>query len=166
MNTGHGRVVALSTSLRKGQPKRNAPRARFVQDWGIEGDVHAGTWHRQVSLLAIESIETMRAAGLHVRPGAFAENVTTENIDLPALRVGDRLRVGAALLEITQIGKECHQRCAIYEQAGDCVMPREGIFARVIEGGVVEVGDAVEPADGRSDTGADAEAGRRGADNA
>lgn len=139
----HGRVVAVSISRKKGIPKTNVDAVRLREDWGVEGDVHAGTWHRQVSLLALESIRKMRAKGLNVRPGAFAENLTTEFIDLPHLQVGDRIRIGESELEITQIGKECHARCAIYYRAGDCVMPREGVFARVIRGGAVAKGDAV-----------------------
>uniref|UniRef100_UPI00261BA119 MOSC domain-containing protein n=1 Tax=Geobacter sp. TaxID=46610 RepID=UPI00261BA119 len=110
---------------------------------GIVGDAHAGEWHRQVSLLAKESIEKMRAMGLDVDNGDFAENITTEGINLPSLPVGTRLTVGVTLLEVTQIGKECHTRCAIFYQAGDCVMPKEGIFARVITGGVVRPGDPI-----------------------
>jgi molybdopterin adenylyltransferase len=138
-----GRVVAISTSEKKGTPKTNVPSARLVAEWGIEGDAHAGRWHRQVSLLALESIEKMRQRGVAVRPGAFAENITTEGIDLLERQVGDHLAIGSAVLEITQIGKECHARCAIFYRAGDCVMPREGIFARVIRGGEIRVGDAV-----------------------
>ena len=139
----HGTIVALSVSKRKGMRKANVPAAVFIEQWGIEGDAHAADWHRQVSLLAIESIRTMQAKGLTVGPGDFAENVTTEWIDLPHLQIGERIQLGAVLLEITQIGKECHTRCAIYRQAGDCVMPREGVFARVLRGGVVTVGEAV-----------------------
>ena len=138
-----GIVAAISISERKGIPKTNVPSARLVPEWGIQGDAHAGNWHRQVSLLAVESIEKMRAKGLNVGPGAFAENITTEFIDIPHLQVGDRVRIAGAELEITQIGKECHSRCAIFEAAGDCVMPREGIFGRVVIGGTVRVGDHV-----------------------
>lgn len=140
-----GRIVAVSLSARRGEKKTPVAEALLVAERGIEGDAHAGAGHRQVSLLAAESIEKMRAAGLRVGPGAFAENLTTEGIDLPSLPVGSLLRVGPdAVLEITQIGKECHQRCAIYEQAGDCVMPREGVFARVRTGGRVRTGDPIE----------------------
>jgi MOSC domain-containing protein YiiM len=114
----------------------------------VDRDAHAGPGHRQVSLLAMESIEKMRGKGVEVGPGDFAENVTVEGIDLAGLTVGDRLLVGEALLEISQIGKECHDRCAIYFQAGDCVMPREGVFARVLRGGTVAPGDPVVKADG------------------
>ncbi|MFA6028611.1 MAG: MOSC domain-containing protein [Elusimicrobiota bacterium] len=140
-----GKIVAVSLSARRGEKKTPVAEALLVAERGLEGDAHAGAGHRQVSLLAAESIEKMRAAGLRVGPGAFAENLTTEGIDLPSLPVGSLLRVGPdAVLEITQIGKECRQRCAIYEQAGDCVMPREGIFARVRTGGRVRPGDRVE----------------------
>lgn len=138
-----GCVRAISISARKGIPKKNVQEAVLRKEWGIEGDVHAGNWHRQVSILAMESIEKMRAKGLNVRPGAFAENITTEFIDVPHLTVGDRIHFGDTELEITQIGKECHTRCAIYFAAGDCVMPREGIFARVIRGGAIRIGDPV-----------------------
>lgn len=119
----------------------------------MRDDAHAGPGTRQVSLLAEESIAKMRAKGLSVGPGDFAENVTVAGIVLPALAIGTCLRVGAALLEITQIGKECHDRCAIFLQAGDCVMPREGIFARVVRGGEVAAGDAVEVADAGEEAG-------------
>jgi molybdopterin adenylyltransferase len=138
-----GRVVALSVSERKGMAKSNVPAARLVEDWGLEGDAHAGKWHRQVSLLAMESVRKMQAKGAPVGPGAFAENITTEHLDLLSLKIGDRLTIGEAELEITQLGKKCHARCAIFEQVGDCVMPREGIFARVLRGGEVRVGDRV-----------------------
>jgi MOSC domain-containing protein YiiM len=136
------RVVAVCTSEQKGTRKKNVGEAEIVVG-GLAGDAHAGDWHRQVSLLALESIDKMRAKGLQVGPGDFAENITTEGIDLTALPVGTRLRVGDAALEVTQLGKVCHTRCAIYYQAGDCVMPREGIFGRVLAGGLVKVGDDV-----------------------
>jgi MOSC domain-containing protein YiiM len=110
----------------------------------VDQDAHAGPGHRQVSLLAVESIAKMKAKGLSVGPGDFAENITVEGIDLVSLRPGERLRSGEALLEITQIGKECHDRCAIYHQAGDCVMPKEGVFARVLHGGTLRAGDPME----------------------
>ena len=139
-----GEVVAVCVSRRKGTVKKNVGRARLRVDWGIEGDAHAGDWHRQVSLLAWESIEKMRAQGLNVREGSFAENITTRGLELHALPVGTRMRLGSALVEVTQIGKLCHTKCAIFKMVGDCVMPREGIFVRVLEGGEVAVGDAVE----------------------
>ncbi len=142
--TTSGRVIAVSVSKEKGVPKTNVDKVSLVEEWGIKGDAHAGNWHRQVSFLALESIDKIRAKGLDVAPGAFAENITTEFVDVPHLKVGQRVRVGDAELEITQIGKECHSRCAIYYQAGDCVMPREGVFARVVSGGDVQVGDKIE----------------------
>jgi MOSC domain-containing protein YiiM len=125
--------------------KKPGTRGTLVFDRGLETDAHAGDWHRQVSLLALESIEKMQAAGLDVGPGDFAENITTSGIDLLALPIGSVVRIGGdVLVEISQIGKVCHTKCAIYYQAGDCVMPREGLFAVVREAGDVEVGDAIE----------------------
>jgi len=136
-------VVAVCISEKKGERKTPVAAVELRENHGIVGDAHAGDWHRQVSLLAQESIDKMRALGLDVASGAFAENITTSGIDLVALPIGRRLRVGATVLEVTQIGKECHTRCAIFYQAGDCVMPKEGIFARVITGGTVRPGDSV-----------------------
>jgi MOSC domain-containing protein YiiM len=141
--TMEGKIAAVCISANKGERKCPVPFITLQENHGVTGDAHAGDWHRQVSLLASESIEKMRALGLSVSAGDFAENITTTGIDLVALPVGSRLRVGAALLEVTQIGKECHTPCAIYHQAGDCVMPKEGIFARVIDGGFVAPGDAI-----------------------
>jgi len=150
-----GRVVSVNLSERKTVRKTPGEHGALVLDRGFEGDAHAGDWHRQVSLLAIESIELMRAKGLDVGPGDFAENITTEGIDVMTLPVGTVLTVGAdAVLEVSQIGKVCHTKCAIYHQAGDCVMPREGIFAVVRTPGEVNVGDAialVSLGDGRCD---------------
>lgn len=142
MNGLDGTVVSVNVSDRAGVQKTPVAEARLVVGHGIDGDAHAGDWHRQVSLLADESAAKMRAAGADVGPGAFGENLTTAGLAVPALPVGTRLRVGgAALLEVTQVGKECHDRCAIFSLVGDCVMPREGVFARVLEGGVVRPGD-------------------------
>ena len=138
------RVVAVCISENKGERKKPIPEGRLVVEHGLEGDGHAGDWHRQVSLLASESIAKMRSLGLDVDSGDFAENITTSGIELVTLPIGTRLRVGETELEVTQIGKECHTRCAIYYQAGDCVMPKEGIFARVITGGMIRPGDEVE----------------------
>ncbi|NPV09118.1 MAG: MOSC domain-containing protein [Anaerolineae bacterium] len=139
-----GQLVAVCLSETKGTPKTNVGSGLLRVDWGLEGDAHAGKWHRQVSLLALESIEKMKAKGLNVAPGSFAENLTTSGLVLHTLPVGTRMRIGGALVEVTQIGKVCHDRCAVYEQAGDCVMPREGIFVKVLEGGRVRAGDPVE----------------------
>jgi MOSC domain-containing protein YiiM len=139
-----GKIIAVCTSAKKGQRKKNIEQGELVAEHGLRDDAHAGPWHRQVSLLAMESIRKMQAAGLNVGPGDFAENLTTEGIDLPGLPLGTKLRIGSqALGEVTQIGKECHTRCAIFHQAGDCVMPKEGIFIRVLTGGVIRVGDEV-----------------------
>jgi len=138
-----GAVVSVNVAAEKGMRKTPQPEIRLVADHGVEGDGHAGPWHRQVSLLARESIESMRAKGLDVGPGDFAENVTTAGLMVAELPLGTRLRLGGCLVELTQIGKICHDRCAIYRAAGDCVMPREGVFARVIEGGPLRAGDDV-----------------------
>ena len=139
-----GRILAVCISERKGERKKAIDCGLLIENFGLQGDAHAGDWHRQISLLGDESVDKMRAAGLDVGAGDFAENLTIVGINLPALPIGTRLQVGsAALLEVTQIGKECHQHCAIYQQVGDCVMPREGIFARVLRGGPVTKDDAV-----------------------
>ncbi len=137
-------VLAVCISEKKGERKKPVEAVELRENHGIVGDGHAGDWHRQVSLLAQESIDKMRAMGLDVNAGDFAENITTVGIDLVILPIGSRLQVGGTLLEVTQIGKECHTRCAIYYQAGDCVMPKEGIFARVISGGVIKPGDGIK----------------------
>lgn len=140
-----GEIIAVCTSEKKGMRKKNVGEGTLVEEFGIDNDAHGGPWHRQVSLLAMESIEKMRAKGLDVGPGDFAENLTTTGIELVSLPIGTKLKIGStALGEVTQIGKECHNRCAIYYQAGDCVMPREGIFIKVIKGGLVKVGDKIE----------------------
>lgn len=140
-----GKIIAVCTSEKKGMRKKNVGSAELKVNHGIVGDAHAGDWHRQVSLLAMESIEKMRQMGLNVGPGDFAENLTTEGIDLVSLPVGTKLQIGPeAIAEVTQIGKECHTRCAIYYQAGDCVMPKEGIFVAIVKGGTVSVGDTIE----------------------
>lgn len=138
-----GTVVSISVSSGKGMKKTPVDSAVLRRDHGIEGDAHAGDWRRQVSLLARESIEKMRAGGLDVGCGDFAENITTQGLVLHDIPVGARLRIGENLIEVTQIGKECHERCAVYYAAGDCVMPREGIFARVLRGGPIKKGDEI-----------------------
>ena len=140
-----GRVISVNLSEKKTVRKQRFERGTLVFDRGFAGDAHAGDWHRQVSLLSIESIDSMRAKGLEVGPGDFAENITTEGIDVMTLPVGSVIRIGdQVVLEVSQIGKVCHTKCAIYYQAGDCVMPREGIFAVVREAGDVTVGDKIQ----------------------
>lgn len=136
-------VVAVCISERKGTIKHPVPEVRLRIRHGIEGDAHAGDWHRQVSLLANESVDRMKQVFPNIPIGAFAENILTEGLAVHELPVGTRLRVGEVLLEITQIGKECHADCAIRQQVGDCVMPREGVFAVVVEEGVIRPGDAI-----------------------
>jgi molybdopterin adenylyltransferase len=139
-----GRVLAVNISEEKGTRKTNIQSCALLKDFGLKGDAHAGPWHRQVSLLANESIQKMRALGLKVGYGDFAENITTEGVDLVHLPIGTTMRIGdSVLLRVTQIGKECHERCAIYYQAGDCVMPKEGIFAEVLSEGEVKAGDEI-----------------------
>jgi MOSC domain-containing protein YiiM len=140
-----GKIIAVCRSDSKGTKKQNVARGVLKEDFGLIGDAHADSAsHRQVSLLAIESIEKMRQLGLEVNPGDFAENLTTQGIDLLSLPLGTRLHIGdEVLLEITQIGKECHTGCAIFQQVGKCIMPEEGVFARVIRGGEVKAGDEI-----------------------
>ena len=138
-----GTICAICTSAVRGVQKQPCETAWLEPDWGIRGDAHAGHWHRQVSLLPAEEIQVFNQKGAGVQPGAFGENLVVEGIGLRGLPVGTLLRCGSALLEITQIGKECHSHCAIYHKMGDCIMPREGVFARVLEGGPIAVGDAV-----------------------
>lgn len=136
-----GKVIAVCTSDRKGLQKHDVNTAHFSTEWGIDGDAHAGNWHRQVSLLSADKIEAFNKRGANVIPGAFGENLVVEGFDFRALPVGTLLRCGDVLLEMTQIGKECHSHCEIYKKMGECIMPREGVFARVIEPGSISVGD-------------------------
>ena len=136
-----GKVIAVCTSDRKGIQKNDVQSAYFEKDWGLQNDAHAGKWHRQVSLLSADKIEAFKARGADVTPGAFGENLVVEGFDFRALPVGTLLRCGAVLLEMTQIGKECHTHCAIYHKMGECIMPTEGVFARVLEPGTISVGD-------------------------
>ena len=140
-----GEVLAVNISRDKGTKKRNARRCELLMGFGLKGDAHGGHWHRQVSLLANESIDKMRQKGLKATYGDFAENITTEDIDLMSLPIGTTLRIGhEAILRMTQKGKECHDRCAIYYRMGDCIMPREGVFAEVLHPGQIAVGDSIE----------------------
>ena len=135
---------SVCISVERGIAKRPVPEAQAIEGHGLQGDAHAGPWHRQVSLLAVESVRKMREAGADVGPGDFGENLDVEGLELPSLPIGTKLQLGdAILMEVTQIGKECHAHCAIYHQVGDCVMPREGIFVRVLEGGAIRPGDEI-----------------------
>lgn len=139
-----GKIIAVNISVKKGMKKKDVGSAYVKENYGIENDAHSGHWHRQISLLAMESIDKMKQKGLNVTPGSFAENITTEGINLLNLRIGDTLLLGGkVVLEITQLGKVCHDRCAIYYQAGDCVMPKEGVFAMVKRSGCVKIGDEI-----------------------
>lgn len=139
-----GTIRAVCTSETKGIQKSERERVELRPDWGIGDDAHAGAWHRQVSLLAYEKVADFKARGADIDNGAFGENLVVEGIDLSNLPLGTRLRSGEVELELTQIGKECHARCAIYHQMGDCIMPREGVFCRVITGGTLAPGDPLD----------------------
>ena len=139
-----GRILAICISEKKGVQKRPIEEAVLIEDWGIEKDAHGGKWHRQVSLLSFEKIEGFRAKGAEVDFGDFGENLVVEGFDLRQIPVGTRFRIGDVILELTQIGKECHSHCAIYHAVGDCIMPREGVFTEVIKGGKIKTGDTIE----------------------
>lgn len=136
-----GKVIAVCLSEKKGTQKKNVGSAVLAEDWGIENDAHAGKWHRQVSLLSHDKIEAFRARGAEVTDGAFGENLVVEGIDFRTLPLGTRFACNEVVLELTQIGKECHHGCEIFRRMGECIMPREGVFARVLRGGVISVGD-------------------------
>ena len=136
-----GKVIAVCISPEKGTQKRNIGKGIFIEDFGIQGDAHAGKWHRQVSLLSHDKIDAFRARGAEVQDGAFGENLVVEGIDFRVLPVGTRLYCSDVILEMTQIGKECHHGCEIFQKMGECIMPREGVFARVIRGGTIRTGD-------------------------
>lgn len=138
-----GKVIAVCVSDVRGVEKRPVSSARLLENWGLEGDAHAGTWHRQVSLLSLEQIEAFRARGAEVEFGAFGENLVVSGIDFARLPVGTRFWCGDVLLEMTQIGKECHSGCAIFKRMGECIMPKQGVFARVLQGGVIAPGDTM-----------------------
>jgi MOSC domain-containing protein YiiM len=138
------KIVSIAISKKKGTRKKVVPEALLIEDHGLESDAHAGPWHRQVSFLAAESIQKAQDRGLKVTFGDFAENIATSGVNWEEIPLGTRLRLGDAVeVEITQIGKECHQKCAIYYQAGDCIMPREGVFGRVLRGGKIREGDPI-----------------------
>ena len=135
-----GRIMAVNISEKKGTQKKNVHSAKVIEDWGLENDAHAGKWHRQVSLLSYEKIEDFKAKGAPVDEGAFGENLIVQGIDLRQLPVGTQLQCGEVLLEMTQIGKKCHSGCEIFKIMGDCIMPREGVFTKVIHGGLIREG--------------------------
>ncbi len=136
-----GRIMAVCISEQKGTRKKDVGSVRILEDWGMEGDAHGGKWDRQVSLLSWEQVEAFKARGADVAPGAFGENLLVSGFDFKTLPLGTRFRCGGAVLELTQIGKKCHAHCEIYRQVGECIMPREGVFTRVLRGGAVRVGD-------------------------
>lgn len=139
-----GKVMAICISEKRGTQKVNIKEGKFIEDFGIEQDAHAGKWHRQVSLISYEQIEAFKARGAQVEPGAFGENLIVEGFDFKNMPVGTIFKCKDVELEMTQIGKQCHHHCQIYNQVGDCIMPREGVFARVVKGGTIKVGDEME----------------------
>lgn len=136
-----GRVIAVCISEKRGTQKKNIKEGRFIENFGIKGDAHAGDWHRQVSLLSYDRIKEFNEKGAGVSDGAFGENLVVEGFDFKTLPVGTKLAVNDVILQITQIGKECHSHCEIYKKMGDCIMPREGVFSKVIKGGIIKEGD-------------------------
>lgn len=136
-----GRVMAICISEQRGTQKKSVEKARFIENYGIEGDAHAGNWHRQVSLLSGEKVHDFNQRGAGVQAGAFGENIVAKGLDFRQMPLGTRLKSGEVVFEITQIGKECHNHCEIFHKVGDCIMPREGVFAVVIKGGEIAVGD-------------------------
>ncbi len=139
-----GKIMAVCISEKRGTQKKNIEKVRLIENFGLEGDAHGGKWHRQVSLLSYEKVRAFEEKGISVEDGAFGENLLVEGFDFKTLPIGTRFRCGEALLEMTQIGKECHSHCEIYQAVGDCIMPREGVFARVLHGGEIQIGDELE----------------------
>lgn len=139
-----GKVMGVCISERKGTQKKNINKAMFIENHGIEKDAHAGNWHRQVSLLSYDKIQDFKARGAEVQDGAFGENLIVEGFDFKSLPVGTKLKCGEVLLEMTQIGKECHTHCEIYKKMGECIMPKQGVFAKVLKGGIIAIGDEME----------------------
>lgn len=139
-----GKVMAVCTSPAKGTQKKDVQKALFIEDFGIDGDAHAGKWHRQVSLLSVEKIEEFRNRGAEVAFGAFGENLVVEGIDFKTLPIGTKFQCNDVVLELTQIGKQCHHGCEIFQKMGDCIMPREGVFTKVLKGGEIQTGDMLE----------------------
>ena len=139
-----GKIMAVCISEKRGTQKKNIEKVRLIENFGLEGDAHGGNWHRQVRLLSYERVLAFEEKGISVEDGAFGENLLVEGFDFKTLPVGTRFRCGDVLLEMTQIGKECHSHCEIYQAVGDCIMPREGVFARVLHGGEIQIGDELE----------------------
>ena len=139
-----GKVIAICTSPAKGTQKTRIEEGTFIEDFGLEGDAHAGKWHRQISLLSQEKVDAFKAKGADIHPGSFGENLIVEGFDFSAMPVGTRFVFGDVVLEMTQIGKECHSHCEIYKRMGECIMPREGVFAIVLHGGTIRKGDLLE----------------------
>ena len=139
-----GKIMAVCISEKRGTQKKNIEKVRLIENFGLEGDAHGGNWHRQVSLLSYEKVRAFEEKGISVEDGAFGENLLVEGFDFKTLPIGTRFRCGEVLLEMTQIGKECHSHCEIYQSVGDCNMPREGVFARVLHGGMIQIGDVME----------------------
>lgn len=139
-----GKIMAVCISEKRGTQKKNIEKVRLIENFGLEGDAHGGNWHRQVSLLSYEKVRAFEEKGISVEDGTFGENLLVEGFDFKNLPVGTRFRCGEVLLEMTQIGKECHSHCEIYQAVGDCIMPREGVFARVLHGGMIQIGDELE----------------------
>lgn len=139
-----GEILSICISEKKGTLKNEISEANFIEDFGIENDAHAGKWHRQVSLLGFEKIDAFRKKGANVDFGAFGENLVVEGIELEKLPIGQKIKIGDVLLEVTQIGKKCHDKCQIYYQVGECIMPKNGIFTKVLSGGKVKIGDKCE----------------------
>ena len=139
-----GKIMAVCISEKRGTQKKNIEKVRLIENFGLEGDAHGGNWHRQVSLLSYEKVRAFEEKGISVEDGAFGENLLVEGFDFKTLPIGTRFRCGEVLLEMTQIGKECHSHCEIYQAVGDCIMPREGVFARVLHGGMIQIGDVLE----------------------
>lgn len=139
-----GKIMAVCISEKRDTQKKNIEKVRLIENFGLEGDAHGGNWHRQVSLLSYEKVRAFEEKGISVEDGAFGENLLVEGFDFKTLPVGTRFRCGDVLLEMTQIGKECHSHCEIYQAVGDCIMPREGVFARVLHGGMIQIGDELE----------------------
>jgi MOSC domain-containing protein YiiM len=144
LQNNKGKIIAVCSAPEKGMIKHNIEKGMLIENIGLEGDAHAGFMHRQISLISMEDIRIMMEKLPELEPGSFAENLTTEGFDLGQLKIGDRIKTGEAVLEVSQIGKECHSHCEVFKKTGECIMPKKGIFTKVIKGGIVKVGDTIE----------------------